>query len=185
MTDLDAQAWWDALPAGLRQRFENLIVEGRNVVAVKLLRTARPHSSPDLATLVDLALSNLDRPPERERPRWSELVDRLETVDAPIAAIETTWEIDTLGWHVALSAVVTRPSLLHPTFDAVWLGAYRSHEGDLRLFEGTVPPWPEALHALEDGTRLAAQLSVPFRFASPDHPDLDQPRWWDSLDRRN
>lgn len=42
--------------------------------------------------------------------------------------------------------------------------------GDGRVFNGEVPPWPEAAEAQAVGQTLAAQLGVPFRFESPDGP---------------
>jgi hypothetical protein len=51
------------------------------------------------------------------------------------------------------------------------------HGSDMRLFNGTVPLWPEAQEAETVGRALAEQFAVPFHFASPDQPDLDAPRW--------
>jgi hypothetical protein len=47
----------------------------------------------------------------------------------------------------------------------------------MRLFNGSVPPWPEAQEANTVGRALAEDLAVPFHFASPNEPDLDAPRW--------
>lgn len=48
-----------------------------------------------------------------------------------------------------------------------------------RLFKGQAPPWGEARCATEFGQALATSLGVPFYFPSPDHPEVDCPRWWE------
>lgn len=55
------------------------------------------------------------------------------------------------------------------------------HGSDLQLFNEHVPPWPEAVEAQQVGGAVAARLGVPFHCTSPDIPDIDLPRWWDSL----
>lgn len=52
--------------------------------------------------------------------------------------------------------------------------------GDIRLFNGQVPPWPETQRATEQGQALAQQIGVPLHFTSPGMPDIDLPRWWDT-----
>jgi hypothetical protein len=96
----------------------------------------------------------------------------------PLAAIEAVWDGDTNGWFVVMELVFTGPSPQHARFTskgAVWL---RGGGGDTRLFNGVVPPWPEAALAKEIGATLSKEYGVPFHFASPDQPDDDAPRWW-------
>jgi hypothetical protein len=116
-----------------------------------------------------------------ERPILSDLVAKIGEVAEPIAAIEAGWDGDTVGWFIWLSAVLLGPGPDHADYRDLRLGWYRRRDGDLRLFQGTVPPWPEARDAIEDGTILAERFDVPFYFASPDTPDLDRPRWWDEV----
>jgi hypothetical protein len=42
----------------------------------------------------------------------------------------------------------------------------------LRIFNGQVPPWPEAEEAQTTGRALADHFGVPFHFVSPDAPEL-------------
>lgn len=51
--------------------------------------------------------------------------------------------------------------------------------GDIRVFQGAVPPWPEAAVATELGEALAQHFGVPFWFPSPTEPDDDCPNWWE------
>ncbi|MFF9915442.1 hypothetical protein [Streptomyces sp. NPDC013457] len=71
---------------------------------------------------------------------------------------------------VDLVLVTDQPEAGHPP-------AVIRHGGDIRFFDGTVPPWPEAEEARRAGQALAARLGVPFHSASPDRPDGGAPRW--------
>jgi hypothetical protein len=93
--------------------------------------------------------------------------------------VEALWDGDTQGWYVDLVAIVRRPGRHHDRFDEVPLSALR-HGGDIRLFNGQVPPWPEARRAAEQGQAVAQHFGVPFHFTSPEAPDVDLPRWWDT-----
>ncbi|WP_405925387.1 hypothetical protein [Streptomyces sp. NBC_00035] len=86
------------------------------------------------------------------------------------AAVEALWDGDTDGWFVVLVAVFDDPRC---EVDLAWI----RHGSDLRVFDGQVPPWPEAREAVEIGTALADRFKVPFHFASPDEPDDEAPRW--------
>ncbi|MEY9947555.1 hypothetical protein [Kitasatospora sp. GAS1066B] len=79
-------------------------------------------------------------------------------------AIEAVWDGDTEGWFVVLLALTDDPQSEHQL-------ALVRHGGDIRLFNGTVPPWPEAREAEQAGRALADHLGVRFHFPSPDRPD--------------
>ncbi|MGW5640989.1 hypothetical protein [Streptomyces sp. NPDC003832] len=94
----------------------------------------------------------------------------METLPGRTVAIEALWDGDTDGWCVDLIALTDDPATEHRL-------AIIRHGSDMRLFNGTVPPWPEAQEAETVGRALAERFAVPFHFASPDQPDLDAPRW--------
>ncbi len=103
-----------------------------------------------------------------------ELLSRARAATRKPVAVEALWDGDTHGWFVDLSVVAKR-----------WIG-YRHHHlksyrdgGDIRIFNGQVPPWPEAQKARTIGEALAARLRVPFHFPSPDHPESECPHWWE------
>ena len=98
---------------------------------------------------------------------------------ARVVAIEAIWDGDTHGWFVELLAI-TRSEPLETAFDEVRLATLAGEDGDARLFSGDAPPWPEAAKAGELGEALAGELGVPFFFASPDSPDDEAERWWDT-----
>ncbi|XVU30180.1 hypothetical protein ACQPZJ_24745 [Actinoplanes sp. CA-054009] len=119
--------------------------------------------------------------PKPAPPTTEQLIAKAAAVTAPIAAVEAYWDGDTQGWHVPLVAVVRRPSRHHPAFDEVLL-TILDGGGDIRLFNGQAPPWPEAQSATAQGQAVAHHFGVPFLFASPELPVLDPPRWWDGRD---
>lgn len=98
------------------------------------------------------------------------LAARIGELPGQLAAVEAIWDGDTDGWFVVLVAVLDAPQ------GEVKLAVIR-HGSDLRVFNGRVPPWPEAQEAERTGIALAERCSVPSNFASPDEPDDDAPRW--------
>lgn len=117
--------------------------------------------------------------PEPPQPTTAQLIELAAAITAPAAAVEAVWDGDTQGWFVDLVVIVQRVGRHHDQYDEVSLTRLR-HGGDSRLFNGEVPPWPEALQATEQGRAIAQKLGVPFHFTSPTAPDVDLPRWWDS-----
>ncbi|GAA3454576.1 hypothetical protein [Dactylosporangium matsuzakiense] len=191
MTDTGAMhphdGWWDTLSAPVQDLIDELLCTGRMIAAIVLLRGddgLRPR--PALYEAQDLLAerrAELDRqgrlPPEPPPLTTEQLLEKVVATTAPVAAIEALWDGDSQGWFVELAAIVRRPGPNHDRFDAVTLTALR-RGGDIRLFNGQVPPWPEAHRATEQGRALAQHLGVPFHFTSPDTPDIDLPRWWDT-----
>ena len=99
------------------------------------------------------------------------LARQVAALPHPPDAIEALWDGDSDGWFICLVAVTLRPKFEHNL-------AFIRHGTDMRIFNGEVPPWPEALEATATGRTLADRLGVPFHFASPDNPNIDLPRWW-------
>ena len=103
-----------------------------------------------------------------------ELLVKAAALPGPPVAFEALWDGDTDGWGVEIAAVLTDGE------------GYRNHHlaflrggGDIRLFNGQVPPWPEAKLAAAVGAELAGRFQVPFFFPSPDHPEDGCPAWVD------
>ncbi|HVK22118.1 MAG TPA: hypothetical protein VM677_12230 [Actinokineospora sp.] len=117
--------------------------------------------------------------PEPPPPTTAELIARADGISEPVVAVEAVWDGDTQGWFIDLVAIVGRPGRHHDHFDELTLTVIR-HGGDIRLFNGQVPPWPEAQQASEQGEAVARHLGVPFHFVSQHEPDVDSPRWWDA-----
>jgi hypothetical protein len=168
---------WQRIPSELRSRVDALIAEDGKLGAIKAIRDAVDDPRPGLYECMDLLAERLA---ERGEP-WvrpsrpldvDELTEKVAALPRPPDAIEALWDGDTDGWFVLLVAVTLKPKAEHH------LASIR-HGGDIRLFRGEVPPWPEAHEAASAGRALAQRLGVPFHFASPEKPDDEQPRWWD------
>jgi hypothetical protein len=96
-------------------------------------------------------------------------------------AVQALWDGDTYGWWLGFEAILSQPSRAHPQYTVVFLGGIAEKGGDIRLFTGEVPPWPEA----EFGRALGEILSergVEFYFPSPYEPEDNCPPWWEKDD---
>jgi hypothetical protein len=102
-----------------------------------------------------------------------QLLDQLQRMRPSLVAIEALWDGDTHGWYVILSAVV----VANDVYSSRVLEVFRSG-GDIRIFQGAVPPWPEAIETAAMGQRLAEAFGVPFHFPSPEYPEDQCPHWY-------
>ncbi|MFE7793745.1 hypothetical protein [Streptomyces sp. NPDC057460] len=168
---------WAALSAAERSTVDSLIQQDHRIAAVARIREAIPvGSKPGLYDTLDVVAERyreLGQRFERYPTHPLDLVTLVEKVEAlpgRTVAMEALWDGDTDGWSVDLIALTDDPATEHRL-------AMIRHGSDMRLFNGTVPPWPEAQEAETVGRALAEQFAVPFHFASPDQPDFDAPRW--------
>ncbi|MFL6073324.1 MAG: hypothetical protein ACJ73S_08020 [Mycobacteriales bacterium] len=169
---------WEALPAAVRDEVDGLVLQDRRIQAVVALRRADLPVIPHLVTCQELVAARyralgdrVVRQPPSPRDEAS-LAARVAAMPRPAVAIEASWDGDSQGWFVVLTAIAGEPA------DDTWLTILRDG-GDLRLFSGQVPPWPEAREAAALGGALADRFGIPFHFGSPEEPDLDAPRWRD------
>jgi hypothetical protein len=107
-------------------------------------------------------------------PTREEILAKAAALPERPVAIEAFWDGDSTGWFVTLSAIVKSRRQYRDHF----LWALRDG-GDIRLFNGQVPPWPEAQLARIVGEELARKFGVPFYFPSPNYPEDQCPRWWE------
>lgn len=171
----------------MRGRLDELLCDRKLMFAIALLHhEGGLEPRPGLYDLQDLLIARrdeLDRQglvqPEPPPPTTAQLIEAAAAIDGPVVAVEALWDGDTQGWFVELAAIVRRPGRHHDRFDEVTLTRI-TRGGDIRLFTGKVPPWPESAEATEQGQAVAAHLGVPFHFTSPATPDIDLPRWWDT-----
>lgn len=175
-----AEVEWQMLAEALKAQVDELVVADERFAAIRTLWESRDKDRISLNVCQDLVCQRQKALADRIRPKPEPPRD-LETLIAKVAAlpsrpdaIEAIWDGDSIGWMVDLLAVTARPRTEHCL-------AMIRHGGDLRLFNGQVPPWPEAQEAAELGTKLAERFSVPFCFESPDAPDLPEVRWWDTV----
>lgn len=112
----------------------------------------------------------------RARPSIADAVRVIVDSGAKPHAIEAIWDGDTNGWFVCLAADCATLIDGRETRLDLHLGVFEDG-GDIRLFNGQVPPWPEAVAAKTVGTAVAQHFGVPFYFPSPVYPEAYCPRW--------
>lgn len=173
MTD----ARWEALPAELRGRIDDLVLRDQGFRATAVLFHAVDRARLGLYDCQDLIAQRcrdladqIEFQPEPARD-LATLITKVEAMARPPVAIEAVWDGDTQGWFVILLAITADPWAEEDL-------AYIRHGGDIRVFNGEVPPWPEAVEASATGGALAAHFGIPFHFGSPATPDDEAPRWW-------
>jgi hypothetical protein len=171
---------WDQLPAQLRERIDELVLADERFRAVRELWESGGEKRISLNRCQDVVHERylhfgdrvrFKQPPPRD---VATLTAAVEAIEVRPSAIEALWDGDTTGWMVFLYAVTREPRSEKSL-------AMIRHGSDLRLFNGTVPPWPEAQEAVETGTALARHFDIPFFFLNPDNPDLPDVRWWDTV----
>jgi hypothetical protein len=167
---------WERLSTELRSLVDELIADGNKLQAIVAIRGMLDEPRPGLFECMQLLAERydeLEKPWFRPNPPLNvdRLIEQIAALPHPPDAIEALWEGDTGGSFVCLVAVTLRPKFEHNL-------AFIRHGSDMRIFNGEVPPWPEALEATTIGGTLADRLGVPFHFASPDNPNTDLPRWW-------
>lgn len=105
----------------------------------------------------------------------AEIFEAVLALPRPPVAVQAWWDGDSEGWMVCIDAV----HAYGQSFGSESIACLRGSDGDLRLFNGGVPPWPEAQIASEAGRLIESRLKIPFFFPSPEEPEEDCPRWWD------
>jgi hypothetical protein len=107
-------------------------------------------------------------------------VESIRRLPGRIEAVEAYWRDWLEGALViALDVVYLQTSGEHHTHPVQCLDVndYEVVLQQKRL--GHEVNWPEVEEVTELGRKLAVLLGVPFNFASPHHPELDCPRWWE------
>ena len=90
--------------------------------------------------------------------------------------LEALWDGDTQGWFVILN-------LYTETGNFFWKKETRQHlgtvsfGGDIRLFNGEVPKWPEAELTKAWGQKAVSKYGLTFYFPSDSEPDNNCPNW--------
>ncbi|MFE3542721.1 hypothetical protein ACFXK0_07095 [Nocardia sp. NPDC059177] len=170
---------WARIPAEVRAHIDELLAQHRKLQAIAVIRDHVDNPRPGLLECQALlakrcaelgySLVRLSPPLDLDT-----LTDAVAALPMPPDAIEALWDGDSDGWFVCLVAVTAQPRAEHHL-------AVVRHGTDIRLFDGEVPPWPEAREAADVGSALADRRGVPFHFVSPEAPHQDPPRWWNSV----
>ncbi|MFG2006649.1 hypothetical protein ACGFNU_46635 [Spirillospora sp. NPDC048911] len=177
---MDSQ-FWNALPEDALVRVDGLIRAERKIQAIQVLRESLPEPRPGLYDCMDMVAERCEELGVRFAPEPTQPLS-VDAIAAEIrglswspAAIEAEWDGDSFGWMVVLSVVGAEPGTEH-CVENIRPGT------ELRLFHGEAP-LPEAKEATRVGNLVADRFGIPFYFASPDQPEIDLPRWWDTVRR--
>lgn len=179
MSEITSGGWWDLLPADIRERADGYVLQDARLQAVRVVFEAgrsRGLGLNDAQGVVnDRCLHHGDRiarAPDSPLDLAS-LATRAVGVSGRVVAIEALWDGDTVhDWFVNLVAVTADSAGEQPLATIYRSAAVRYLGGE---YPG--PLHPSAAAADRAGRALAAHLSVPFHFASPDTPDDEAPRW--------
>jgi hypothetical protein len=171
-----------SLPVETLQAIDELILEGRTIHALLLIREKAGCSlfeAQDLhwerrMTLKELHPVLRERDEEEARQSTPEAwrakalrgLDQLES--APLV-LEALWDGDTTSWILVLSAILPGASPAHPRFTEVHLVSMRG-SGE-----------PVIAVAQEIGRMAHARWNIPLYFPALEPPDIDPPRWWDTV----
>ncbi|WP_433890904.1 hypothetical protein [Streptomyces sp. CA-111067] len=192
--------WWERLPAGIRKQVDGYVLQDAVFQAIRTayeagrayglgLREAQDVVGDRCRHYGDAVARTPDSPVD-----LASLTARAAGCPGRVAAIEAVWDGDTVhDWFVQLLAITADPAGEYPLATVYRAAAERNLAGaegsernldgaegserNLDEGDGAGPRHPSAVVATRAGQDLAAHLSVPFRFASPDTPDDSAPRW--------
>ncbi|MFD4273135.1 hypothetical protein R2B67_15005 [Streptomyces cyaneofuscatus] len=180
MASADTYQWWELLPAGIRRQVDGYVLQDSRMQAIRIVLEAGRARGLGLheAQLVvhDRYLHHGDRVARTpDSPLDVEsLAARAAGCPGRVVAIEAVWDGDTVhDWFVHLMAITDDPVGERSLATIYWGTAVR-YLGEERA-PGSLHP--SAAVADRSGRALAARLSVPFHFASPETPDDEAPRW--------
>ncbi|MFF2698558.1 hypothetical protein ACFVUQ_09370 [Streptomyces cyaneofuscatus] len=180
MAGADTYQWWELLPAGIRRQVDGYVLQDSRMQAIRIVLEAGRARGLGLheAQLVvhDRYLHHGDRVARTpDSPLDVEsLAARAAGCPGRVVAIEAVWDGDTVhDWFVHLMAITDDPVGERSLATIYWGTAVR-YLGEERA-PGSLHP--SAVAADRSGRALAARLSVPFHFASPETPDDEAPRW--------
>ncbi|MEU9269146.1 hypothetical protein AB0E04_27370 [Streptomyces sp. NPDC048251] len=182
MTDISTtepwEQWWELLPQGIREQVDGYVLQDALMPAIRAVWEAgRAHGVglQEAQLVVHERYSHhgdrIARTPDNPLDLDS-LGARAAGAPGRVVAIEVVWDGDTVhDWFVILYAVTADPE-----GEQALATVYR-HTAQRHL-DGTDPALHHPCAAVADkvGRALAARLSVPFHFASPDTPDDEAPR---------
>ncbi|MFG2843934.1 hypothetical protein ACGF12_12275 [Kitasatospora sp. NPDC048296] len=159
---------WQALSTDARRTVDEHLAASRPVHAIKAIRDASPDPVPGLPARMDvitvrrveLGLDGRGPTPPADS---AGLVAMAGALPERVESIRAEWDGDTFGWCVGLRAVTAGHS-------GGYVLATIRHGGDIRIFNGEVPPWPEEVEVESVGREVAARLGVPFHFAREGGP---------------
>ncbi len=106
------------------------------------------------------------------------IIEKLSKQEGKLLAIQAMWDGDSIGWLIRVEGVFVARN----EYRRLLLAFSRDLKGDIQLFTGQTPPWPDCQRAIQLGQKLADLEKVPFHFPSPNWPELYCASW-EQLDK--
>lgn len=100
-------------------------------------------------------------------------VERARGARARPTMLEALWDGDSGGWMLKLFLTIRVLFIHHKRFHLATL----RYGSDIRLFSGSVPPWPESEVAQKLGEQLEQEFGCRLWFPSPNQPDDHTPAY--------
>jgi hypothetical protein len=100
----------------------------------------------------------------------------IQKVPGQPTVLEALWDGDTQGWFLILNLYSETGKFIWKKETSQHLGIV-SFGGEIRLFNGKVPSWPETELAKEWGQKAAEKYGLTFYFPSDKEPDDNCPSW--------
>ncbi|MEU1289419.1 hypothetical protein [Kitasatospora sp. NPDC005856] len=181
MDEAARAAWWEGLPAGIRDEIDGHVLQDARLPAVRVvLDVGRVPFGIGLGTAQEIVNDRYVHHGERIARTPQSALDleslALRAAGCPgrVVAIEVVWDGDTVhDWFTVLLAITEDPAQ-ERRLATVYSTTAEHYLGE----EGTAARRLLCAAAAERaGRALAEHLSVPFHFASPDTPDDEAPRW--------
>ncbi|MFF2619212.1 hypothetical protein [Kitasatospora sp. NPDC058046] len=181
MDEAARAAWWESLPAGIRDEIDGYVLQDSLFHALRtVVDVGRVPSGIGIRIAQDIVNDRythhdgrIARSPDSPLDLES-LAFRAAGCPGRVVAIEAVWDGDTVhDWFTVLLAITEDPVREHP-LATVYSTTARSYLDGEGVGSGQLVCAAAAEHA---GRALAEHLSVPFHFASPDTPDDEAPRW--------
>lgn len=110
---------------------------------------------------------------------YEQAIEKIERLNQKPIVVEIHWDGDTQGWFIMMFVITETGFWIFKKRHLHHLGNISGGDGDIRLFNGQVPPWPEAKNAQNIAKQLKDKFDLEIYFPSPNEPDDDCPRWWE------
>lgn len=104
------------------------------------------------------------------------LDEEIKKIPGKPVVLEALWDGDTDGWYLYIDLYTETGRFFWKQTNVTRLGTI-TLGGDIRLFNGQVPPWPEAVLAKAMGKKAAEKYGLTFYFPSDKEPDDNCPSW--------
>ena len=144
---------------------DELIWENRLMDVARFYRAATGCGLNQAAEALDIWRRQLGVSFDGDSLARNKAFERLSTVKDTVVVIEGSWDGDSWGWYIGLSAIAQVPSLYHPRYTEYGLCSVRGFANQME-------------RAVALGTELAEAAGTHFHLTSV--TEFPPVRWWDT-----